>query len=240
MNNKLLLSFESYTKIKHELPYFYKIKSNGQVLYYFGSDHTKNIKNPQFENIKNKFKEFLTETLNNKKVVFFEGNVKVDDNLSLEEYISKYGEAGAIVYWSKKSEVEAVRPEPCDGELVNKLLENFSMEEIFYFYMIRAIGQWQRMRANRDFNEFLKFNIEKYQKILNWKDFDFSFENIKKIHKKITDLEFDKDEVKIPRISSPIYYDSIINDIARDLTTLRNIYMLDKIEEYWKKNTVFL
>ncbi|MFH1454814.1 MAG: hypothetical protein ABIF22_00605 [bacterium] len=231
--NKNLLSFETYSTIKHDLPYFYFIELRDQILYYFGSNHTKDINNPQFELLKNKWLEFLQKTSGKKSILFYEGNIKIDDEIPLEKFIEKYGESGAMVFWAKQAHVKVNRPEPTEGESTKELLKDFSKEEVFYFFMIRAIGQWQRMKVRKDFNEFVNFNIKRYESLLNLPDFDFSFENMKLVHSKIFGKEFDLEDKNLPRISSSLFYDTKINDIARRLTTIRNIFMLDQIEKYW-------
>jgi hypothetical protein len=138
-----VLSFEEYSAISYEHPYFYSTESNGQILYYFGAEHSKDVLHPQFEILKEKWREFLNKTKSKKRVVFFEGKVILGQLSTLEESIKKYGESGAIVFLANQLSVFSYRPESGIKVEVKKLLNFFSKDEIFYFYIARAIGHWQ-------------------------------------------------------------------------------------------------
>lgn len=232
------MSFEEYSVIlnKHERPYFYFVKSSNQFLYYFGSKHTCDPIHPQFEFLQKEWQDFLQKTSNEKSVVIFEGNVNSKNltTLTLKEVIQKYGEFGAIVFWANQEHIPCFRPEPTIEYEAEKLLKEFSKEEIFYFYIIRGLVTWQRAVARKEFDEFIKANIKRYQDIFNWANFDFSFDAVKKIHKQIFSKEFDlNDKEYIAKIPSPSFNDSRINEIARKSSTIRNIAILDCIEKYW-------
>ena len=202
-------------------------------MYFFGSNHTKDINNPQFKQLNDKWQEFLHETVGKKSVVFYEGNIKTDEEIPLEKFIEKYGESGVMVFWANQAKVKLIRPEMKEEESIIELLKFFSKEEVFYFYMIRAIGQWQRMKVRKNFDDFINFNLNRYKNLFNLSSFDFSFENFKKINGKILGKEFNLEDMSLPRVSSPMFYDTKINEIARTLTTIRNVYMLNQIEKYW-------
>jgi len=237
MNKKLLLSFEEYSAIMHEHPYFYSIESNKQILYYFGAEHSKDIFHSQFEILEEKWNDFLNKTNPKKRMVFFEGKVDAKQLVTLEDSIKKYGESGAIVFWANQSNVPSHRPEPDIKIEIEKLLDDFTKDEIFYFYLGRAIGHWQHgMVMQKDFDKFLCFNIERYKTILDWEDFVFSFETFKRIHKQIFGKELDLNDKNLLRKStSPTIKGTVFNEIARESSTIRNIFMLDQIEEKWQK-----
>lgn len=240
MNKNLLMSFEEYSIIlnKHERPYFYSIKSSDQFLYYFGSRHTNEPAHPQFEFLQKEWQDFLQKTKisKEKSIVIFEGNVNSNNLVALtpKEVIQKYGESGAIVFWANQEHIPYFRPEPTIEYEAEKLLKEFSKEEIFYFYIIRGIVTWQRTIIRKEFDEYLKANIKRYQDVFNWSNFDFSFDTVKKMHKQIFGKEFDlNDKEYIAKIPSPSFKESRINEIARKSSTIRNIAILDCIEKYW-------
>ncbi len=237
MDKKLLLSFEEYSAIDHEHPYFYSIELGEQILYYFGSEHSKDVSHPQFEILEVKWKDFLSKTKSKKRVVFFEGKLGSEQLITLENSIKKYGESGAVVFWANQSSVSSYRPEPNPKKEIEKLFDNFSKEEIFYFYIARAIGHWQRgMVMRKDFDEFIDFNMERYRSILGWQDFVFSFETFKRIHKQNFGNELDlNDKNLLGKITNPTIEGTVFNEIARKSSTIRNIFILDQIEEKWKE-----
>lgn len=244
MNKSLLMSFEEYSLIlnKHERPYFYFVKSANQFLYYFGSKHTCDPTHPQFELLQKEWSDFLQKTSGTKSVVIFEGVANIKNQSTLEEVIEKYGESGAIVFMAGKENIPCFRPEPTIEYEAELLLKEFSKEEIFYFYIIRGIVTWQRTVVKKEFDEYIKLNIKRYQDILKWETFDFSFDTAKKIHQQIFGKEFDlNDKEYIAKIPSPSFRESRINEIARKSSTIRNIVILDCIEKYWLEgNNIFV
>ncbi len=237
MNKKLLLSFEEYSAIEHEHPYFYYIGSNEQILYYFGAEHSKDISHSQFEILQIKWQEFLSKTKSKKGIVFFEGKLDQEQLITLEDSIKKYGESGAIVFLANQSSVSSYRPEPDIKIEIKKLLADFSKDEIFYFYIARAIKHWQHgMVMQKDFDKFINFNMERYRAILDWQDFIFSFETFKRIHKQIFGKELDLNDKNLFRkITNPAIRGIVFNEIAKKSSTIRNIFILDQIEEKWKE-----
>lgn len=234
MDKNLLISFKEYSAIKHERPYFYSIKSSDQFLYYLGAEHKKDPAHPQFEFLQGKWQEFLQKTSVTKSIVIFEGSVNIDSVTALKEAIEKYGESGAIVFWANQEHIPCFRPEPTIEYEAEKLLKEFSKEEVFYFYIIRGLVTWQRTVVRKEFDEYIKANIKRYQDIFNWANFDFLFDTVKKIHKQIFNKEFDLNEKEyIAKIPSPSFEMSRINEIARKSSTIRNIAILDCIEKYW-------
>lgn len=242
MNKELLISFKEYMPIKHGQPYFYTIEFAHQILYYFGAEHTKDPTHPQFKLMEEKWQEFLRKTPATKLVVIVEGNTNVTEQTTLIEAIKKYGESGAAIFWAKQAHVTSVRPEPSIKDEAEKLLKDFSREEVFYFYTIRGIVSWQRGGEQTGFDEFIRSNIKRYKDVLCWPGFDFSFELIKNIHRKIFSEEFNLDDKGfIAKIPNPTFDLSIINEIARMSSTIRNISILDYIEGYWQEgHTIFI
>ncbi len=237
MNKKLLLSFEEYSAIEHEHPYFYSIESDEQILYYFGAEHSKDVLHSQFKVLEEEWQDFFNKTKSKKRIVFFEGKLDPEQLITLEESIKKYGESGAIVFLANQSSVPSYRPEPDIKIEIEKSLADFSKDEIFYFYIARAIGHWQHgMVMRKDFDEFINFNMERYRAVLDWKDFVFSFETFKKIHKQIFGKELDLNDKNLFRkITNPAMNGTVFNEIAKRSSAIRNIFILEQIEEKWKE-----
>lgn len=236
MDKNLLIAFKEYSALKHKQPYFYSIESSGQVLYYFGAEHKKDPRHPQFELLQEKWKEFLQKTFGGKSIVVFEGSVNINKETTLDEAIQKYGESGAIVFMGEKAHIVSTRPEPTIKDEADRLLREFSRDEIFYFYIVRGVVSWQRSLVRKEFDEFVRQNIKRYKEALEWSDFDFSFETVKKVHQQIFGKKFDLDDRDfISKIPNPTYDESRINEIARMSSTIRNMAILDCIESYWQK-----
>lgn len=242
MNKDLILSFKKYSKIKHKRPYFYSIefKPTKQILYYFGAEHKKDLNHPQFELLQKKWQEFVQKNQESgvKIISFFEWNIPKNYQSTLEESVKKYGEAGAILFLSNKAGFPSIRVEPTIEYEAGELLKEFSKEEIFYFYISRMIGSRKRMSMKQDLEKTIKLGIERYSSLLStlWKDFDFSFKSFKKIHRHYFNKDLQKDDEDFfAEITSPMLNNSKFNEIARKSSTIRNIFILNHIEEFWQK-----
>lgn len=236
MNNKLLLSLGEVARKSYTTPYIYEINNNDQTLFYFGSKHTRDPKDPQFKLLSGYLTSFLKNHSREKTVIFLEGQTPKILPETLDKTIAKFGESGAVAFWSKQNDVTYIRPEPSLGYEVSELLKEFSREEIYYYYIARAIAQWHRLSLKGEFSKYIIPYTERYQKNLAWEGFDFSFENIKKIHQKIFEKNFNSDDANFFKIvSNPTGTPTKINQVASSSSTIRNYYILDQIEDYWQK-----
>lgn len=236
MNKDLLISFEDYSKIKHNIPYFYFIQSRDKFLYYFGAKHTVDSSDPQFKLLKNKWQDFINTTKKDKSIVLIEGKSSFNPDMTFEESINNNGEVGAIIYLANKSGIPFIRPEPMIRDEINELLKEYSREEIFCFYILRRIVSLLK-KEKKNLDELLIFTIQEYENILNWEGFDFSLKNFKKEYLKNFKKEFDLMDINfLKNTTNPLLNESKINRIARQSSLIRNFYILDQIEKYWNDN----
>ncbi|OJI08517.1 hypothetical protein BK005_00725 [bacterium CG10_37_50] len=247
INADLLLSNKEYLalpkEIKWQVPYLYSFERDGQFLYYFGAKHVMDPKHSQFKFLHEKFQDFLSKNRDKKSVVIYEGNVIKKNLTSLNKAIEQHGESGAIVYWADNDQVPYFRPELTIADETKRLLEEFSQEDIFYFYMMRGIATWLKKVTTEDFDEFVAQNIQRYQKELNWHDFDFSFESsIAKVHKKIFGKEFSlEDKDFIIRVQSSSFKESNINKVSEESCRIRDIAISEHIGRFWHEGySVFI
>ena len=90
-----------------------------------------------------------------------------------------------------------------------------------------------------DFEAEVSQFLNQYKEAVGWTDFDVSLDNMKKIHKKFFDQEFDEKESSFfYNIINPTKDDTKLNKVARQDTILRNSYIIQNIKKYWeeKKN----
>lgn len=240
VNIDLLLSPEEYAALPQEIrwkvPYLYTLESSDQFLSYFGASHVMNPSHPQFVSLREKFQEFLEKIKDKKSIVIYEGNVNEKNLVTLEQAIEQHGESGAIVYWANKVNIPTFRPEISIADEAPELLKEFSKDEIFYFYMIRGIVSWKRKVTPEPFEEFIVKNIERYQKELNWSDFDFSFETTKKTHKEIFGKEFSlEDEEFFAQIRNLTFCGTRVDGVSEKSCRIRDIGILKHIAKYWNE-----
>lgn len=230
------MSYDEYSKINHEIPYFYIHRSKNQSIYYFGSNHSHDPNHPQFNLLKEKWNEFIDKSKKSERTIIVEAKENSNKETTFEKSIIKHGEVGAGCYLANESKLLLTFGEPKDDDIVNHLLKNFSKEEILLFFESIAISFWQKHRADRDIEEFLSKHTNKYRKLLNWPELIISVEFINKIYKEIFNKEMNiNDEETFSEINTPVIIKSRINELSRSQSKFRNEYILDQIEKYWGK-----
>lgn len=238
MNKNLLLSYGEYAKMHHETPYLYRLESKGQLLYYFGAQHSRDPEHPQYKLLVEKWGEFIHESQSQriKTAVVIEAFEISAQRLSLEECVKRYGERGAGAYMADKDKALLVFGEPKMEDVVLYLLKKYSKEEIVLFFECVALNFWHNNKTGKSIEEFLASHTEKYRILLNWPDLVISTQFIQEIYKRVTNQELHMQDGKVfGEITSPTVTGSRINELSRSQSLYRNEYLLDQIEKYWNE-----
>jgi len=72
MKKELLMSFSEYNTIEHPTPYTYTLQKKNQHLYYFGSKHSYDPADKQFDLIEEFWDDFVKNTHEEKRLVLLE------------------------------------------------------------------------------------------------------------------------------------------------------------------------
>lgn len=231
----LLMPYSVYRKTQTPVPYFFKIEKGGQHLFFFGSNHSRDPQDEQYSQIKKYWEEFSTLTKLENVVVFNEGRLrKPCDNES--EAISLDAEAGLITYLATSNGVQIFSPEPGRRQQEESLLKKYNKEEIQYFYFAQVVHQWGRIQQKPPFEAYLDNFLSSDKASSGWQDFDFSLENMKKIHSNIFPKGvFDEWNTNFfYSITNPSFNTTIINSLSQDETVERDIHVTSKILDHWK------
>lgn len=236
MNPDLLMTAREYNETRHKTPYVFSSNKDNQFLFYFGCKHTRDPRDEQFEEIKNFWSEFLTKTKKHNCVVLIESNPLPTIIGEQDGVIKEFGERGFMVWLAEKEKVPFYHPELQIGEEAEILAKHFPKKLIVYFYFIRSVRSWLEGERPENFENVLRRAANACQQRINWQDVSCSVEDIKEIHKEIFGEELSiKNKETINRAPVPIYYDSVINDIARESSRIRNIKILEEIEKFWEE-----
>jgi len=230
------MSQEEYSKTKHEVPYIYKIQNKNQFLYYFGEKHSFNPDDAEWIKAKELWNEFVKNTENQKRIVFVEGGViKAKENEA--KAVSEAGGTGLITFLASKDGVNVYCPEPDRKYERTNLEKSFSKEEIQYYYFARLVAQWWRKQEQRpEFEEYINPYLKRDKETSGWNDFDFSLDNMKKVHKKLFGIDFDLNDKKFFQdITTPVILKTVINKVCRTCSTMRNEYIVNEILKYWNQ-----
>jgi hypothetical protein len=237
MNKNLLISFDNYQeKPPVRVPYTYIISNDTQYLYYFGSRHSYDPKDPEFIELKSFFNEFSEKTKDRNRIVLVEGGnwPIIEDE---ERSIIECSEMGFVAHLAAKLNIERISPEPPDKLLFSELSKQYSRDEVAYHYFARSCWQWERMIEKKSFEAYINSVLEAYKYTSGWSDYDFSLVHMKEVHKTLFGKEFDmSDKFFFRDIIDPTKDHTVVNKISRfEDEGFRDGHIVNEIEKYWKK-----
>lgn len=224
---------------KKKLPFHFEIEREHQTLYYFGANHSRDPKDFQYEELYKYWDAFLSKVDAKNSAVLIEGGMrKLRENE--DDAITKSSEAGLLIFLSNKQGISVESPDPKEILLIPDLLKKFSKEEIEYYHFARMILQWHRLIDPKpSFDDYLTKSLHSDKESMGWSDFEFTIDNMKKVHQIIFRTEFDENNQKFfeDNVIS-VRNNSIINSVARFYNILRDAFVIERIEELWneKKN----
>ncbi len=237
---KNLLSREKYIELyksgkKRADPFFYTIEKYGQNLFYFGGNHNHDPSNFYYPELKKFWEQFLSITNKDNSIVMNEGGLwKIREND--EEAIKAGGECSLITLWAHLAGYPIISPEFPSSELVNELLKFFSKDLIFYHRVARETMSYHKSFPRpTNYEEYYgRFNLHRFS--LGWPDYDYSLEHAKTIHKDLFHTDFDPNDEEFfyKNVPSP-YENSVLNEISRQETLIRDIYIVEQILKSWKE-----
>ena len=237
-----LLTQEEYSKIKHKTPYVYKIQKEKRFLYYFGEKHSFDPNDAQWARAKEFWFDFVKKTENQKRIAFVEaGRPSVEK--TEEKAILEAGGTGLIIFLASQLNIEVYCPEPNRTHEMQELERQFSREEIEYYYFARIVYQWGKIPDPKpNFEEYIIRFLERDKKMSGWDDFDFSFENLKLIHKQLFKIEFGLNDSNFFKdLVTPVELKTVINKVSRASGEIRNEYIVKEIQKYWdNKFSIFI
>ena len=219
--------------------YFFSLKRNDAVLFYLGVCHSWDPNNQKFKAIKEKWVDFLKITQHPFVVVESRGWKIYNEEV---EAILNGGEIDFMAYLCHKANVPISCFEPNRGKEMNALLEKFSKEQIEYYYFGRTVAQWHRLTQKPDINSYLLPFLQRDKKASGWDDFEFSIENMKKIHRKFFTTELNFNDVEFSnKIENPTREDNPLKEIARASGKYRDQTIIDGIKNAWnQKHDLFI
>lgn len=234
---KSLMSYEEYGE-KTIIPggaYVYEIEREGQILDYFGVAHIYSLDDEQVPQLRSKFNEFANKTNGQERIVLTEGG-KRPVAASEQEAMKVGGEPNLITFWATNEGIEAQSPEPDRLIEANHLLEQFSREEVMHYYFARQINQWNLMKRPEGLEEYMEHVLKRHSSFLNWEDFDFSLDNMVRIHEETTGQKFNPDDWELfQKLSDPRKNIAVTNKVCMESSRFRDAHIVSEIIRLWKE-----
>ncbi len=234
MDKSLLLPREKYSEVsmaKGKLPTF-EIEKHGQVLFYFGANHSPDPNNEQYSKLREYWQKFLDKTQRKNCIVLVE-TWKRPVLKSEEEAIRNGNEGTLITLLADKEEIQTECPELDRKEIIESLLTQFPKDRVVFQIFCSQLKGWQRFPEPRP-DPINSFNWIK--KLTGWNDYDFSIEHMLKIYEEIFGNKITREEmlnIKVdfsnPNLEGPV------NSIARASSDIRDLRIASEIERYWNE-----
>jgi hypothetical protein len=231
-----LMSYEEYSKgSPHKAPHYYVLDYDPNKLFYFGEEHSSDPNHKQWQEHAIFWNQFLNETKDHKRICFIEGGLRPVAR-ERDEAILKYGGMGLVIYLANISQIEVLSPEPEEKSEREYLEKTFSRELIQYYYFVRVAHQWSRKkhRAN-SFEDYIKPYLDRDRRESGWGDFNFSVANMRDVHKRLFNREFDPEESEFLQTHiNPTVINSDVSNVARSCSRYRDLHIVAQIENYLK------
>ncbi len=206
----------------------------GGAIYFFGARHTNDFEDSQFELLKSLWDEFMASHKND-GVVFVESEVDDIPN-KYGDAIRQYGEVGAASWLAKQAGSVVVCPEPNGEEQRKYLCESFDAQLVAYAFIVRGLSSWFKHKRESHFDDAVSQLIKReegFSSVYHFVPNDvwfYSKHNEMFKNQPLSDKKF------LDSISDPIQKrHSIINDIISSLSDMRNDFILEMINKFWRQ-----
>jgi hypothetical protein len=150
-----LMTYDEYSKTRHSSPYIVELEIGKGALLYFGAQHTNDPKSPQIAQIEKLWGQFRPT------VAFNEGG---DPPVlkSVDEAVSRVGEAGLARFLAARDKVPVHSLEPGLADEVTFLLRSYTPEQVKVFYALRQIPQFRNSKRDETIETHMKFVLDKW------------------------------------------------------------------------------
>lgn len=245
MANAEILSFDQYSERAREgfhTPYIVELEAGDQKLLFYGSNHVNDPANPQFVDLETRWATF--RRLGKDPIILVEGHfdqAPEEDTIDRDTSIIEGGEAQLMVYIARRDNALVASPEPDQVWEANELVKEFGREKVLFYYFMRYINLWNGFTQKPDIPGGSRRVLEAMKEQFQWKDVDFSLDNMESIHKTLLGRPFDSSDVDwVNTITDPTNNEYVTNELSRRSSELRDEYIIQQIQHYWShKRSIF-
>lgn len=230
INKNLLLPREKYAEASKQYgksPFTFEIEKSGQVLFYFGANHSRDSEDHQYKVLRAYWRKFLEKTKEKDRIVLIEGALRPVANNETEA-IEKSSEGGWVTYFANQEGIPVACPDISSDDFV-KMMPDLDKEQWVLATFLRWFDNFQR--SNKP-----KVSLEEICEILKRKEYvgdvEVTPERLKAIYKEHIGKNFNEDESQ-NNLINPNREDAITNKLTRMHSDLREIKIVSEIERYW-------
>ena len=219
------------SKQRQPEPYQIRIEQPKRVMWFIGCRHSYSPTDPQIPELTRIWQDWLQRTAHQTRQVFTEGGPRQLADTPAEA-IQANGEAGLMTYLADQAQIVISSPEPSLHEEINELAQQFSRDQVMYYYFARAVAQWYRFETRPDFEQYIQRYLDRNQKASGWVDYDFSLEHFKALHDQQAGHPFSLEDRQCMADSS----NPVENEVAAASSLYRNQYIFEAIQRQWEAN----
>ena len=226
---------EKYEKLSRgeAVPYCFEIKKKGQFLFYFGANHSHDPKNKQYSVLRQFWKKFL-KIRGAEKLVVVEGRLR-EIRKSEKIAIESGAEGSLVTIWAHKVNISVVCPEPSEHAIIITLKKKFSKNEIYYYRFACLIDSWRRHNPRPNFTKWITKVMKIYSQRFKFNRKDFILPKMKATHKNLFGKKFSLKNLNFfNNITNPNRIDTIVNQVARTSSDIRDVKILKTLVNQWK------
>jgi hypothetical protein len=143
-----LMSYDEYAKAPYSSPYVVEIQAGEGALLYFGAQHINDPKHSQVTEIEKQWRQF------HPTLAFNEGG-EPPVMKSVEEAVSRIGEAGLTRFLAARDKVPVRSLEPSRADEVAMLLKTYTPEQVKVFYALRQVPQFYRSKRDETIETYV-------------------------------------------------------------------------------------
>lgn len=217
-----VMSFEEYSRAPlPPMPHVITLTSGSGQLFYFGVRHTFDSNHWQIQAIVDYWEQYHPNLALNEG-----GEPPVLP--SLDETVSRFGEAGLVRHLAKRDNVAVRSLEPSRQDEHALLLEEFSVEQIKVFYVLRAVVQFRKSRNDETVGTFVSRVLAGFSNEPGLEGSPRSFTEFEHSYTRLfsepTDWRKAPDAWFDPAVPEPA---TCANRISRRLSEFRDRYMVN-------------
>ncbi len=232
IDKNLLLPREKYAEVSKQYgqsPFTFEIEKGGQVLFYFGANHSNDPENHQYPVLREYWKKFLEKIEGKGKIVLVEGSLRPIANSEIEA-IEKSSEGGWVTYFAHQENIPVACPDISSDDFA-KMTPELDREQWFLTSFLRWFDSFYK-------NKKSKVSLEKICEILKKKEYvegvEVTPERFKTLYKQYIGKDFNENESQ-NNLINPNREDAITNKLIKIHSDLREIKIIEEIERYWRE-----
>lgn len=218
-------------------PYIVDIKGTkeaGNRLFFFGSVHSTDPHHTQWKKLNELWHEFEKHKSKNKqKIVFYEGRMVADTNITQEEALARYGESGIVTWRALKEKIRVESPEPDRSMEVRYIRQKFSIQRVVIYYFARQMLQWERQdyQIFPDWEKYADGFLADYNTLPVWDGIELNLKTVLEWYQAEAGKEFDPHDVAtVYKLSDP--YQSEVSAISGQV---RDTQLFEAIRTHWQR-----